>query len=100
MSAHRAPLDNLIPGIISGVIPGLIPQGRFMFGYNNMVVDMRSLVLMREFGYPVVFDCTHSLQLPGGQGTTSGGQRELVPHLTRAKPLRSRGLGRAAEVRR
>lgn len=56
----------------------------FMFGYNNLVVDMRSLVVMREFGCPVVFDCTHSLQLPGGQGTTSGGQRELVAPLTRA----------------
>jgi 2-dehydro-3-deoxyphosphooctonate aldolase (KDO 8-P synthase) len=61
----------------------MLTERGFMFGYNNMVVDMRSLVLMREFGYPVVFDCTHSLQLPGGQGTTSGGQRELVPHLTR-----------------
>ncbi len=61
----------------------MLTERGFMFGYNNMVVDMRSLVLMREFGYPVVFDCTHSLQLPGGQGTTSGGQRELVPLLTR-----------------
>ncbi len=61
----------------------MVTERGFMFGYNNMVVDMRSLVLMREFGYPVVYDCTHSLQLPGGQGTTSGGQRELVPPLTR-----------------
>lgn len=61
----------------------MLTERGFMFGYNNMVVDMRSLVLMREFGYPVVFDCTHSLQLPGGQGTTSGGQRDLVPPLTR-----------------
>lgn len=61
----------------------MLTERGFMFGYNNMVVDMRSLVLLREHGYPVVFDCTHSLQLPGGQGTTSGGQRELVPHLTR-----------------
>ncbi len=61
----------------------MLTERGFMFGYNNMVVDMRSLVLLRELGYPVVFDCTHSLQLPGGQGTTSGGQRELVPHLTR-----------------
>jgi len=61
----------------------MLTERGFMFGYNNMVVDMRSLVLMREFGYPVVFDCTHSLQLPGGQGTSSGGQRELVPYLTR-----------------
>jgi len=62
----------------------MVTERGFMLGYNNMVVDMRSLVLMREFGYPVVYDCTHSLQLPGGQGTTSGGQRELVPPLTRA----------------
>ncbi len=55
-----------------------------MFGYNNLVVDMRSLVVMRDFGCPVVFDCTHSLQLPGGQGATSGGKREWVPPLTRA----------------
>ena len=61
----------------------MLTERGFMFGYNNMVVDMRSLVLLRELGYPVVFDCTHSLQLPGDQGTTSGGQRELVPHLTR-----------------
>ena len=61
----------------------MLTERGFMFGYNNMVVDMRSLVWMREFGYPVVFDCTHSLQLPGGQGTTSGGQRDLVPYLTR-----------------
>nr|WP_282010680.1 3-deoxy-8-phosphooctulonate synthase [Nitrospina watsonii] len=61
----------------------LLTERGFTFGYNNLVVDMRSLVLMRELGYPVVFDCTHSLQLPGGQGTTSGGQRELVPYLTR-----------------
>ena len=61
----------------------LLTERGFMFGYNNLVVDMRSLVLMRELGYPVVFDCTHSLQLPGGQGTQSGGQRELIPYLTR-----------------
>ena len=54
------------------------------FGYNNLVVDMRSLVLMRSLGVPVVFDATHSVQLPGGQGSSSGGQREFVPHLTRA----------------
>lgn len=54
------------------------------FGYNNLVVDMRSLVIMRETGCPVVFDATHSVQLPGGQGTSSGGQREFIPHLARA----------------
>jgi 2-dehydro-3-deoxyphosphooctonate aldolase (KDO 8-P synthase) len=54
------------------------------FGYNNLVSDMRSLAIMRETGAPVVFDATHSVQLPGGQGTTSGGQREFVPVLARA----------------
>ncbi|WP_058361571.1 3-deoxy-8-phosphooctulonate synthase [Xanthomonas translucens] len=54
------------------------------FGYNNLVSDMRSLSVMRETGCPVVFDATHSVQLPGGQGSTSGGQREFVPVLARA----------------
>ena len=54
------------------------------FGYNNLVSDMRSLAIMRETGCPVVFDATHSVQLPGGQGTRSGGQREHVPVLSRA----------------
>ena len=54
------------------------------FGYNNLVSDMRSLAIMRETNCPVVFDATHSVQLPGGQGTTSGGQREFVPVLARA----------------
>jgi len=54
------------------------------FGYNNLVSDMRSLAIMRETGAPVVFDATHSVQLPGGQGSSSGGQREFVPVLARA----------------
>ena len=54
------------------------------FGYNNLVSDMRSLAVMRDTGCPVVFDATHSVQLPGGQGTASGGQREFVPVLARA----------------
>jgi 2-dehydro-3-deoxyphosphooctonate aldolase (KDO 8-P synthase) len=54
------------------------------FGYHNLVSDMRSLAIMRETGAPVVFDATHSVQLPGGQGTSSGGQREFVPVLARA----------------
>ena len=54
------------------------------FGYNNLVSDMRSLAIMRNTGCPVVFDATHSVQLPGGQGTVSGGQREFVPVLARA----------------
>ncbi|HLD16358.1 MAG TPA: 3-deoxy-8-phosphooctulonate synthase [Coxiellaceae bacterium] len=54
------------------------------FGYNNLIVDMRSLVIMRETGCPVVFDATHSVQLPGAQGGSSGGQREFIPALARA----------------
>ena len=54
------------------------------FGYNNLVSDMRSLAIMRQTAAPVVFDATHSVQLPGGQGTSSGGQREFVPVLARA----------------
>lgn len=68
-----------------------LPEDNFMacergvsFGYNNLVSDMRSLAIMRETGAPVVFDATHSVQLPGGQGTSSGGQREFVPVLARA----------------
>ncbi len=56
----------------------------FCFGYNNLVSDMRSLSIMRATGCPVVFDATHSVQLPGGQGTLSGGQREFIPVLARA----------------
>lgn len=54
------------------------------FGYNNLVVDMRSLPIMKETGYPVIFDATHSVQLPGGGGAVSSGQRQYVPHLVRA----------------
>lgn len=62
----------------------LLTERGASFGYNNLVVDMRSLVVMRSFDVPVVFDATHSVQLPGGAGTTSSGQREFVPHLARA----------------
>jgi len=62
----------------------IITERGVSFGYNNLVADMRSLPIMREFGYPVVFDATHSVQLPGAGGTTSSGNREFVPHLTRA----------------
>ncbi len=62
----------------------LITERGVSFGYNNLVADMRSLPIMRSFGYPVIFDATHSLQLPGGAGSSSGGQREFVPHITRA----------------
>jgi len=62
----------------------LVCERGFSFGYNNLVVDMRGLAVMRETGCPVVFDATHSVQLPGGQGTASGGQREHIPVLARA----------------
>lgn len=62
----------------------LLTERGASFGYNNLVTDMRSLTIMRSFGYPIVFDATHSVQLPGGAGATSSGQREFVPTLTRA----------------
>nr|WP_298725364.1 3-deoxy-8-phosphooctulonate synthase [uncultured Steroidobacter sp.] len=62
----------------------MVCERGFTFGYNNLVSDMRSLSVMRETGAPVVFDATHSVQLPGGKGTSSGGQREFVPVLARA----------------
>ena len=55
-----------------------------MFGYNNLVTDMRSIVIMKGMGYPVVYDATHSVQLPGGEGSASGGQREMIEPLTKA----------------
>jgi 2-dehydro-3-deoxyphosphooctonate aldolase (KDO 8-P synthase) len=62
----------------------MICERGFSFGYNNLVSDMRALAVMRAFGAPVVFDATHSVQLPGGKGTASGGEREFVPVLARA----------------
>lgn len=62
----------------------LLTERGSSFGYNNLVSDMRSLPILRGFGYPVIFDATHSVQLPGGKGSTSGGQREFVPHMSRA----------------
>jgi 2-dehydro-3-deoxyphosphooctonate aldolase (KDO 8-P synthase) len=62
----------------------LLTERGASFGYNNLVADMRSLAIMRDFGYPVVFDATHSVQLPGGAGKASSGQRQFVPALTRA----------------
>jgi len=62
----------------------LLTERGVSFGYNNLVVDMRSLPIMRDFGYPVVFDATHAVQMPGGAGTASSGDRRFVPHLTRA----------------
>jgi 2-dehydro-3-deoxyphosphooctonate aldolase (KDO 8-P synthase) len=62
----------------------LLTERGTCFGYNNLVADMRSLPILQGFGYPVIFDATHSVQLPGGAGEASSGQREFVPHLARA----------------
>lgn len=67
----------------------LLTERGVSFGYNNLVVDMRSLVIMRSLGYPVIYDATHSLQQPGGLGDSSGGQKEFIPYLARA----SAGVG-------
>ena len=69
---------------VSGADNIMVCERGVSFGYNNLVSDMRSLMIMRETGCPVVYDATHSVQLPGGQGTSSGGQREFVPVLARA----------------
>jgi len=83
----------LSPGEVPRVVEKVVSTGNHRllitergtsFGYNNLVVDMRALPMMRAIGYPVVFDATHSLQLPGGTGVASGGLREYVPHLARA----------------
>ena len=83
----------LSPGEVPRVVEKVVSTGNHQllitergtsFGYNNLVVDMRALPMMRAIGYPVVFDATHSLQLPGGAGVASGGLREYVPHLARA----------------
>ncbi len=88
-----APHDmrNVIAKARAAALVAGLSEDRFLacergvsFGYNSLVVDMRSLAIMRETGAPVVFDATHSVQLPGGQGTSSGGQREFVPVLARA----------------
>lgn len=82
-----APWDvkNIIKKIESGGNKKIFLTERgTSFGYNNLVVDMKSLPIMREFGYPVIFDATHSVQLPGGLGTSSGGLREFIPYLARA----------------
>jgi 2-dehydro-3-deoxyphosphooctonate aldolase (KDO 8-P synthase) len=82
-----APWDmrNVIEKVTStGNVNLLLTERGTSFGYNNLVSDMRSLAIMRSFGYPVVYDATHSLQLPGSNGDHSGGQRELVPQLARA----------------
>ena len=68
----------------SGATNILLTERGTSFGYNTLVVDFRSLPQMRELGYPVVFDATHSVQMPGGKGDKSGGQRQFVPHMARA----------------
>ena len=82
-----APWDmaNIIDKIrsVSSVRPMITERG-VMFGYNNLVVDFRGIQIMQQTGCPVVFDATHSVQLPGGAGTRSGGQREFAPVLARA----------------
>lgn len=82
-----SPLDmkNVVAKVEESGNSNLILTERgFSFGYNNLVVDMRSFPIMRSFGYPVIFDATHSVQLPGGAGTASTGQREFVANLARA----------------
>ncbi len=82
-----APLDvrNIIEKIeAAGNRQIIITERGTSFGYNNLVVDMRAFPMMRQFGYPVVFDATHSLQLPGGLGDATGGQSEYIEHLARA----------------
>ena len=84
-------MKNVIDKARAAAREGGLPEDNFMacergvsFGYNNLVSDMRSLAIMRETGAPVVFDATHSVQLPGAQGGSSGGQRDMVPVLARA----------------
>jgi 2-dehydro-3-deoxyphosphooctonate aldolase (KDO 8-P synthase) len=78
-------VKNVIDKVIStGNQNVFVTERGFSFGYNNLIADMRSLVIMRDLGYPVVFDATHSVQLPGGLGTVSGGQRQFVSYLSRA----------------
>jgi len=78
-------ISNVVDKITSsGNRQVLITERGTMFGYNNMVVDFRGFMIMRRTGYPVIFDATHSVQLPGGSGTSSGGQREFAPLLARA----------------
>jgi 2-dehydro-3-deoxyphosphooctonate aldolase (KDO 8-P synthase) len=78
-------MQNIVEKIESAGNPSILLTERgASFGYNNLVADMRSLVILRQTGYPVIYDVTHSLQLPGGLGTSSGGQREYIPPLARA----------------
>ena len=75
-------MESIIGKIVScNNLSILLTERGTTFGYNNLVVDMRSLVIMRKFGFPVIFDATHSVQLPGARGASSGGEREFVPAL-------------------
>lgn len=75
-------MESIIGKIVScNNLSILLTERGTTFGYNNLVVDMRSLVIMRKFGFPVIFDATHSVQLPGARGASSGGEREFVPSL-------------------
>ena len=78
-------ISNVVDKITSsGNQQVIITERGTMFGYNNMVVDFRGFLIMRRTGYPIIFDATHSVQLPGGSGTSSGGQRDFAPMLARA----------------
>ena len=82
-----APADmvNVVEKLVStGTEKIILTERGASFGYNNLVVDMRSFAILKNFGYPVVFDATHSVQLPGGQGSASGGQPEFIETLARA----------------
>ena len=82
---HKVNVQNIVNKIeTTGNRRILLTERGVSFGYNNLVSDMRSLAVMRGTGCPVVFDATHSVQLPGGKGSASGGQREFVPVLSRA----------------
>jgi 2-dehydro-3-deoxyphosphooctonate aldolase (KDO 8-P synthase) len=78
-------MKNVVDKILSkGNEAILLTERGTTFGYNNLVVDMRGLAIMRSFGYPIIFDATHSVQLPGGAGDRSDGERQYVPPLARA----------------
>ena len=78
-------MENIVKKLeTSGCQRALLTERGSSFGYNNLVVDVRSFPVMRQWGWPVVYDVTHSLQLPGGQGTASGGQSQFIEHLARA----------------
>lgn len=78
-------MSNVIQKMEEAHNPNLaVTERGASFGYHNLVVDMRAFPIMRKFGYPVIYDATHSVQLPGGMGTTTGGQRDMIPYLARA----------------